>query len=122
MVIVQVNFRLYVTGFFQWIQKQFRKLDTKIHVMAASAPLPTIRCFQSANECKQKWMSFIDIFKRILTKKHVPRHFSGCIAGRRVNDAVIDCLKKMLFVQIQIFAQRFGETFSINIWVTSAWN
>lgn len=57
--------------------------------------------------------------KRVLTKS-LPRYFGGRIAGRRVNDAIVDCLKKMLFVQFQILAQRFGETFSINIWVTSA--
>lgn len=54
MIIVQIDFGLYVSGSFMCIQKQFRKFDAEIHIVRASAPFPSACCFESGKKIANK--------------------------------------------------------------------
>lgn len=111
-VVVQVYFRLNVPRFLPRVQEQLRELDSEVHIVRASAPLPATRRFQSGN--RRSLQSPV----RLLTPRlsNEPRVF--VIVLEFAIYAVVRCAEMVLGTRVG--AQRLHEAAPIDMWIATA--
>lgn len=111
-VVVQVYLRLNVPRFLSRIQKQLRELDSEVHIVRTSAPLPSARRLQSENRLS------LQSPVRLMTPRlsNEPRAF--VIVLEFAIDAIVHCAEMVLGARVG--AQRLHEAAPIDMWIATA--